>query len=203
MIQMTPNGNPLMFAGGTLMNECCCGTGALATCNCITGDSNAPRVNVTMTFSGGGTQSWMGCDWTSGETKAVCPDLHQCDISYANSEYWKIGASTGSILFLRVWPWPGSSGFRRWVRFRKDPGGLNTDIIATHFGIPYPAPTSTQTQSQPVNLTPTGTVGIIAASLSLNGVYDISTNQFGQITTNQGLTIKWERGADGTVPWGC
>lgn len=70
------SGRMIVNASGNPIECASCPCGSPATCGC-SGNSN-PRVAVTMSWTDTGVTSvdWLGCTWTNGETRIVCPDYY-------------------------------------------------------------------------------------------------------------------------------
>jgi hypothetical protein len=166
-----------------------------------------------LTFVGGGTINWLGKTWTSGVSQYVCPsNFYVCQNSVAtiacngtygsNKETWYnstgadgllVGAIEREVFFPQrilgqrnIFVRGGSLGkgtggswyLNVFGRLQANCPGLTTNTTA------YAGTNRLSTFSPaPAALVPT----------SINNAAPINNVQFGQLTTNGGVTITWER----------
>jgi len=184
------NGHILGFNGVGVANTCCCGTTtttpALATCNCTAGNEGDPRVNVTLTFTGGGTKSFLGCDFTSGVTQAICPGFYQCTPTGGASadELWDL-AGGGDYLALRD-ATVGTTFLYAQVQLSRGTEYFFLRKITTA--------TSFTTSNGNIKTTLTPSANQLIPGAPVNDV------SFGSVVLGDGTVISWERGAGS---WGC
>jgi len=173
----------------------------------VTNEDN-PKVNVTLTFSGGGTKTFMGCEWTNGETKEIC------------GSYNCTTGGTGTIISEESWAGFSLSNSKDSLQLQGRYGSTTqyhptqayqrvfvSKYIDSYNGhtaefrrIKTTGGTSTQTTTNHTNNMSTHSGR--ASLFTLDGA--IGNNMFGgKVTTNDGITISWARGDGGTSGWGC
>lgn len=152
----------------------------LAECNCP-GDTG-PKVNVTLSWTDPDTtKSFLGCTFTNGETKAVCPTNYD----KPNSEVWLASAS-GDLLSMfaftattRFYIYTAGGAKIRHAYYDFGPGSFVTT---------FNTPVVNLSSYAPVNGPGGGPGGPVVGNKT------ILDNQFGFITTTSGITISWARG---------
>jgi len=156
-----------------------------------------PKVNITLTGinsgnsdGGSGTpldpyyKTFFGCNFTNGQPQEICGTFG----SNASLEYWSV---TGSQERLRLEAWAVSSRHRVNVYttsiwnpngiFEKFINGGNTFTINNWNG----------------DTTPPNDAYVTPTNWSIGGV-KILDEQFGYVVNTDGITIRWDRGANGS-----
>jgi len=165
-------------------------------CNCDSGDTN-PRVIITVSWTDSDTQKTIfGCTFNNGDTFTVCPDTYNCFTTNPELEEWEVYVSFGDRLRLL-----GQS-------YGTAPYDYNRQKVEVHYlgnanwsggayNYPVATPTASTTSITQSNIS---TVNLDPNTWSPSE-RDVGDKLFGQVTTTQGVTIKWERNTD--YSWGC
>ena len=161
--------------------EDCCGDD-LSNCNCTAGDTTTPRVAVTLSWTDTDTtKNYLGCTWSNGEKKQICPTTYQnttTGTASKSEEDWIINDQ--GIIRLAA-----NTDFEA-------PNDENGVLIRVQFpseGNYQVGKNSTTTSIQTSSIS---TENISEAALS-EAAITIQDNFFGQMTTTSGITVKWER----------
>jgi hypothetical protein len=153
-----------------------------------------------VTANGFGKLDFLGCTgaggWTNGDTRAVCADTYNCTPSGSTTEEWD--ANFNSVL-----------GGRLRMKASDNAGTtlFNVLYIDVRYAYSYPVPKEYLRlfynymggqfgNSQKYGIAAQGKT--FAQLTSANG--QLGNNMFTSITTSDGITVSWVKGA-GT--WGC
>lgn len=197
-VRLTDSGNAVAVTTG----------GAVALYPCY--EPCNPVVEVTCTWTDGDpTKTLFDYTWTNGETKLLCPDRYARVVTstvyygslirHTSYESWVFGAFNGSLFlrasqqFTTTSAGGATTGTPRWYRtVRARPWYFTTAGTGTTKG----------------KLTET-LGGEVTQALSTNNINRtawttstalIADNQFGQLTTTDGVTVQWQRNTG--VAWG-
>ena len=72
------NDGGIAFNDGAVGGCACCGGGPPFSCV-------NPSLNVTMSWTGGGTETFLGETFTNGQTHKICPSTYQCTNNYTTT----------------------------------------------------------------------------------------------------------------------
>ena len=180
--QMTTGGALLRTTtSGEIQGECCCGDNT-----CTDGGNPVGSVKVTLSFAGGGTRTFLGQSFTSGQSRYLCPSSYVCGTAgTAQSEKWSLVAGGDEIRLNGRYVTAGPPTHVEQVYVKYNPYFLVARKGSFGGGSTY---------------TYNNTNGITGWSLSTIGQNltqmvvgpPIDDSSFGQIIAN-GVTITWER----------
>jgi hypothetical protein len=191
-------------------------------CNCDASSELLPTVNVTLSWTGSDlTYTYLGCEWSNGETKEICADNYDQLINgpstyagtpvYTNLELWGVAEITANDLIAMASS-TGLSGYTGSGLWRVDDVGVIQCSVKGNYTLNaiarYRQLRSTQYappfflgsfyNNSTSNLSTYTDMSITAIYNSFKGY--LNDDHFGQITTTAisgvgNLTVKWERRA--------
>jgi hypothetical protein len=163
---------------------------------------NPPGVDITVTFSGGGTVNLFGETWSSGETKHICPTAYDCDKSTVTSY-------TGTLNYDReYWAYVGGptlklSNNQNQTVYSFGAGGVSFTYATSSYARKAKSryahglyPPSYTVSTRLYTMTNTSSAGVSAFTVSPGLGKTIQNGSFGSVTTAGGITISWARGTD-------
>ena len=171
----------------------------LEPCNCP-GDEG-PTVKVTLTFAGGGTKEFLGCDFESGVPKSVCPNYYNCqDASMTHRETWSAIDTENDIfakLKIDAYYSRGTNTNQRTTVNRAEFNLDNNGNVFRNIYVAFPIYSSFDSILR-IGITP---ISYNLSPSNWSPSRNIIDGQFGQLTTHDGITVKWER--ERPSEWGC
>jgi hypothetical protein len=181
---------------------------ALAQCNCP--DATGPKMNVTVSWTGTpkavtdngfGKLDFLGCSgtdgWNNGDTREVCPTVYTCTTGSSVTEEWNANFTASFSGRIRM-----QNSDNAGTTLRNE---LTVDIRHTYS---YPVPQEhfhiyAQYMGSWFGGTPYS-YGIASKGVTPSDIHTtdglLGDNLFSTVTTSDGITVSWARGA-GT--WGC
>jgi len=215
-LQKTTGGDLLKTtAGGALQGECCCGTADPC--------SGVPGVDVTVTWTPGpATYTIFGQTFSPGDTKTICPTNYACTTGALPTYYtpfwyeaWTFTNAAGSLLnfdgevrgilaqgtFLSTITCFTIADYQAVIGMKAYTGTVTlfkNGLYRNFHTVKVPSCNSittstyytygTQSQSNISTRIPANATG-------LDPGVPIQDSAFGQLTTNNGITVTWQRGS--------
>lgn len=204
-LKRTAGGALLRTIGGALQSSCCGATSP----DCTLSGNPVPAVKMTVSWSGGpATRDYWGYTFSNGVPQIICPTSYGCNTTPAtsfyqfNGEVWQILTFTNNAtreLKMQANRFDGFTFSPSFTFNNKSVQLRVTTNIASPRQVLWQRrwfnPATYYTTYLPNNMS-NGNINVYTFDVVGNAACrKIMDNMFGQVTSADGITFKWERAA--------